>query len=389
MIDRNILRTAWAEYCDALRELGDSVLESPHAHDDVSSAEGLRHLARMAAMSITQQIDFSNRSDPRLFRSNDDVWQWGGPNFDNVYLGCPIDPQGTYRLTGDISTQVGAILQILGLPSATDPIAVRVDANLRELMDAKGIIDITLSGDESSNPDVRLPADGSRLVIREYLVDESSRRAGFVIERLDAGQATGVLTPHDLANSLESSRRWLEHNVQFWQDYTTSRHDEVGSNRVAQPVRGPGMGSESIVYGTGFFDLREDQCLVVTVDEPRARYWSMQLYSMGWYEALDPTRRQTSLNNSKIHVDTDGRARFVIAHSDPGVPNWLDCAGHSRGLLHLRAVWCDELPVVSSVVGELAALRQHLPSNHPSTSVEQRRLDLRSRREFAQVKFVR
>lgn len=383
------LNAAWADYCDSLRTVGESVLASPHAHDDVSRAEGLRHLARMVALSLTQQIDFSDREDPRLFRSNDDVWQWGGPNVDNVYLGCSVDPRGTYRLRGDISGQVGSILQILGTPSPQDPVAVRVDVNLREVMNDSGLVDITLSGDASIEPDVVLPADGSRLVIREYIIDASAQRAGFIIERLDGEPKAESMSSVSLAGHLESSRRWIQHNMQFWQDYTAGRRDEIGVNRVGPMVRGPGMGSESIVYGTGFFDLDEDQCFVLELESPRARYWSVQLYSMGWYEPLDPTRRQTSLNHAQAHVDDDGRVRFVIAHADPGVPNWLDCAGHRRGMIHVRAVWCDEPPMLSGEVCDVADLAVRLPVGHPTTTDEQRRSALRDRRLLSQAKFVR
>mgnify|MGYP006291038811 CR=1 FL=1 len=152
------LNTAWVEFCDSLKAAGAAVLASHHASDDVSAAEGMRHLARMVSMSLTQWIDFSDTSDPRLFRSNDDVWQWGGPNVDNVYIGAPLDPTGTYRLTGDVSGQPGAVLQVLGQPSGDDPIAVRVDRSLAGGVDGTGRVDLVLSGDESVDADVRLPA---------------------------------------------------------------------------------------------------------------------------------------------------------------------------------------------------------------------------------------
>ena len=389
MNDREDLSSAWSTYCDSLKELGTSVLSSPHSLDDVSAAEGMRHLARMVALSLTQQIEFSDPTDPRFFRSNDDVWQWGGPNVDNVYLGCPIHPSGTYRLTGDISGQPGSILQILGTPAPGDPIAVRVDMNLVSVADDSGRVDIVLSGDDTVDAAVRIPADGARLMIREYVPDESSRRAGFVIERIDGQHAPQVLEPQRLATILNSSRQWLGQNIQFWQDYTSRRREEVGVNRIEPPTRGPGMGSESIAYSAGFFELDEDECLLITVDRPRARYWSMQLYSMGWYEALDPTRRQSSLNDTQSHVDDDSLVRFVIAHHDPAVPNWLDCAGHREGMAHLRAVWCDELPNVSAELLKLNDLRRSMPSSHPITSMGERNASLRSRRMLAQSKFVR
>jgi hypothetical protein len=34
--------------------------------------------------------------------------------------------------------------------------------------------------------------------------------------------------------------------------------------------------------------------------------------------------------------ETDGSYRIVIAHRDPGVPNWLDTEGHTEGTIFWR-----------------------------------------------------
>jgi hypothetical protein len=46
--------------------------------------------------------------------------------------------------------------------------------------------------------------------------------------------------------------------------------------------------------------------------------------------------RQSSLNGHQAMLDPDGMFRAVIAHRDPGVPNWLDAAGHTDGLIVCR-----------------------------------------------------
>ena len=37
-----------------------------------------------------------------------------------------------------------------------------------------------------------------------------------------------------------------------------------------------------------------------------------------------------------MQSDADGRFTFVVAHSDPGVPNWIDNEGHTAGTLYWR-----------------------------------------------------
>ena len=82
-----------------------------------------------------------------------------------------------------------------------------------------------------------------------------------------------------------------------------------------------------------------------------------------WWEAIDFTARQSSLNHAQARLDADGVFRGVIAHEDPGVPNWLDTAGHERGTLIARFVMAEEAPVIRSRSVKLAALRDELPAD--------------------------
>ena len=53
-------------------------------------------------------------------------------------------------------------------------------------------------------------------------------------------------------------------------------------------------------------------------------------------QTLDYRNRQSSLNMSQVELEPDGSYRIVIAHEDPGVPNWLDCEGHRHGTIFWR-----------------------------------------------------
>jgi hypothetical protein len=47
---------------------------------------------------------------------------------------------------------------------------------------------------------------------------------------------------------------------------------------------------------------------------------------------------------------------LVIAHQDPGHPNWLDTAGHGHGLMHARFVNAPENRLVNCQVVSLGDL---------------------------------
>jgi len=77
----------------------------------------------------------------------------------------------------------------------------------------------------------------------------------------------------------------------------------------------------------------------------------------------------------------------VIAHEDPGVPNWLDTAGHERGTLIARFVMAEAAPAIHSRSVKLAALREELPAETPRLTPAEREASLARRRRAVWRRF--
>jgi hypothetical protein len=106
---------------------------------------------------------------------------------------------------------------------------------------------------------------------------------------------------------------------------------------MTSPRRTPG-GLASQFSSAGHFDLAPDEAMIVTVPDAGrelAPYQGIQLGSM-WYISLDYINHQTSLTADQARLDPDGRLRFVISDSDPGVANWLELTGRRRGYVQIR-----------------------------------------------------
>ena len=73
----------------------------------------------------------------------------------------------------------------------------------------------------------------------------------------------------------------------------------------------------------------------------------------------------------------------MIAHSDPGVPKWLDPAGYPRGTLALRFLLADNAPEVELERLPLAQLASKLPGDMPRVSPAERAASLERRRRAA------
>ncbi len=75
-------------------------------------------------------------------------------------------------------------------------------------------------------------------------------------------------------------------------------------------------------------------------------------------QSYDFANRRISYNRQQVDYEDDGSFRLVVAHQDPGVPNWLDTEGRPSGQLYWRYVLPVESPkAVKSKVVKLARLK--------------------------------
>lgn len=137
-------------------------------------------------------------------------------------------------------------------------------------------------------------------------------------------------------------------------------------------------GANDIILGHGHFDLDPSSALLVEVRPARARYWSLDLANP-WRESLDYANHVTSLNGDQAVVDDDGYFRAVVAHTDPGVPNWLDTMGHPSGAMIFRWVVSDEAPAPACTVVPHTDIRRHLPAATPVVTDNERRAQIAER----------
>ena len=80
--------------------------------------------------------------------------------------------------------------------------------------------------------------------------------------------------------------------------------------------------------------------------------------------------------------------RVVLAHRDPGVPNWIDTEARRRGMFVYRWVWATTAPTPTSEVVPLAEVRARMPQGHPTVDETARRKALSLRRDLLWRRYV-
>jgi len=252
-----------------------------------------------------------------------------------------------------------------------------------------GLLEIWLSPDEQPHNWMSADPRGRLLTIRVFQSDwERDAAPTFHIERVGAeGVPRPPLDPAFMSRALDRTATWVERTATFWNVFTMQGWNRATHN-VVMPARSAPGGADNILYGSCFWELDENQALVIECSVPDAQYWGFTLHTLGWLESGDFAERQTSLSAHQVHVDADGLMRIVVAQRDPGVPNWIDICGRPRGLLVYRWVWARDNPEPRSKVVDLARVRDQLPADHPRIDPEGRRASLARRREQAWKRFL-
>lgn len=197
------------------------------------------------------------------------------------------------------------------------------------------------------------------------------------IECLDPVPPKPRLSPAEIAQRIAEMAKFPARKTRLYYPMQNGVKERVGFN-MFEPVRYPGALVKQ-TYWPACFQLEADEALIIETAIPaRAPYWNIQLNDP-YFNALEYVYRLSSTNGAMAKLSSDGKYRGVIALIDPGVPNWLDPAGYTEGGIYGRWYDCDSEPVPTIKRVKLAELRDHLPSDTPVVSPEERAEELRQR----------
>ena len=294
-----------------------------------------------------------------------------GDNPDAVYYGTVVDPQYTYRIRGNT---MGATYTSFTVESGVE------DGNL-----SSGLVSTLNDGEFDVNP------DGSY----EILASIEPQERNWLKLAPDAG---GITTRHYFEMSRDIAADPTFH-VPLWIQPTidpgpAAPMDDVsiaaGLRRVINFVRGTtidfpeipeefmpawiskevnkfsggdnendliGYSAKDIDYRQTIYQLELNEALIMKGRWPRCLManvviWNHQLQTPPYIG------RKVSYNRRQVEYENDGSFTIVLAHSDPGVPNWIDAAGLKSGMIFWRYLLPqEEVPDIDTEVVALDSLR--------------------------------
>ena len=331
---------AWESFCDGLADLGRWVCEQAEIGDDLDRAEGIRYLSRLVRGGLEAHMERSSVTHPHIAEVPFNV-KIGVDNPDAVYQSAFVDGQHRYRLWGNRGTVHYLSMIAYGgdFGAEADRLGRQGRLTGHELVtDDDGNIEAILSADKPPDAQnwLQLGAGGAILVIRNFHLDRRTERPATIdIECLDEVDPPAPLSGSDVVTALagtfdfiDSTMRRFMGQILEWREHRPNTLDFNNAPRG-------GMGDDLQKFRHGYFRLDDDEALVIRATPPPCFYWNAQVDNL-WMESLDYRHHNITVNMHTAVYESDGSVIIVVAHTDPGIGNWLTTAGHRHGGIGLR-----------------------------------------------------
>ena len=321
-----------------------------HTDDDIVGAHrALMHMLQWGLVGLFER----DPAAPRFHRIVDPDRKVLGDNPDAVYFDAPVSAGHVYRVTGEtkgaayvsITVEAGEAWGSM----SNQTVGVLNDTSFD--IDADGRFEIQLGGEPRPRNWLALPERSGSISTRHYFEEpayaaaDPARVPVMRIEVLDAG-GRPVTTPPPRPSD-DSVAAGIRRVAGLVRELTVDR-PPMASDRartwisrvpnVFPPPDRPGdlgLAAFDAAYAMAPFLLGPDEALVIRARWPQCRYGNVCLWNRH-LQTFDYATRSISLNRAQTVADADGRFTAVIAHTDPGVPNWLDTEGRPFGIVYWR-----------------------------------------------------
>ena len=340
---------------DAFRVLLDTLAEIQQRYlseefgitDPDSAAEGHRLLVHQLDTALTMYFE-QDPAHPDWRRIVGPHRKALGDNTDAVYFTAPFDSQHSYRVTGNIAG--AAYTSFTVEAGAADGAYAAQTAGVLNDTDFDiaddGSYEIFFGGEPRDRGWLALPEGGGLITTRHYFewpqpaAADETLLIPLTIEVLeplgppprpdDASIAAGInrMTTFLRGRTIDQPPRGSV-PLPTWVGLTP--------NQFPQPEK-PGdlaFAAFDAAYSMAPYYLQPDEALVITGRWPECRFANVCLWNR-FLQTYDYVHRTVGLNRSNTDLEADGSWRMVLAHEDPGVPNWLDTEGRPFGQVYWR-----------------------------------------------------
>jgi hypothetical protein len=340
---------------EALRELIDLLVEvderwaSPewNLHGELDIVNAHRALMHLLEGGLVGYFE-SDPAAPVFRRIVTPTRKFTGDNADAIYFDAPVSDAHVYRVRGEMN---GAVYVSITVETGTGDgsLGARTSGILNDLqfdVDAAGSFEIRLGGAPQDRNWLALPMDASRITTRHYFEEERCAAANPArVPRMEIGVVDRVGPPPPPSD--DGVARGIRRVAGFVRSRTLEMPPMANAelppfvsivpNHFPPPVPPGDFGLAAIdcAYSMAPYVIGPDDALLLRGRWPSCRMANVSLWNRH-QQTYDYANRSVSRNRVQTRADDEGRFTLVLAHRDPGVPNWLDTEGRPFGLVFWR-----------------------------------------------------
>ena len=361
-------RKAWAELVATLSEADTRYLSKEWNIERPSDiADGHRFLMHVLQSGMDQWLE-ADPQRPRVVRFVTPTLKLLGDNPDAIYFTAPLDATQRYRVRGNTGGATYTSLTIEG-GNKDGRYPKRVAGALNDTQfDVKrdGSFEVLLGPGEKGRNKLALEPDAGTLTTRHYFETLKSAAADpnpkvrLSIEPLEDPGPPPTPTDASIAAGIQRVINYFRAATLDMPPMDPAKQPPWVSrtpNEFKAPIKWApaegGFGAVDNAYSMAPYLVMPDQALVISGRWPKARFANVSLWNR-YMQTYDYAHRRSSINRKQTKLERDGSFKIVLAHSDPGVPNWIDAEGRPSGLMF----WRFQLPEgdVVTPVGKIVPL---------------------------------
>lgn len=386
-------QTAWNEFADSLKRIGEKIVAPTGARGPRERAEGYRYLLRLLSAAHDLEME-ADRRFPELRRMMTPIRKFKGDGTDTLYREAKLDESLEYKLSLRRGDEIFYSATVYAYDENDTYYIVDhlIDDDIHwDDVFGEKVAEVHLSEKRPSDARNWIELKGRRPILftREYFDD--------FVHNIDSGKLRPVATQlecqSDVAPLEHYDEAQLETALQKVIDFVEDATDTslglsifIGLNRIEYEGAGDGGKSErkgsmtrinegeivldddsseeytpeelaamidpklvrnnlpgpGIQYIGGTFKIAPDEVIVVEGHDVPCRYWNLQILTR-YLESGDFRHHKVGISNEHVCKDADGAFRIYAATEDPGTENWISTQGYANGQILIRTLLADPL----------------------------------------------
>ncbi len=404
------LRQAWHSFCEQLKVAGEEAFKDYNPPTAGHRVDAFRFLTQNLGQAFDLSLETKHTKFPVIHAFCSPFCKLGGDNADYTYQQAWVDGQSIYKISGNRGTarflnfavqgprpelHAGSTHRNLHEPFGDVPECNLFGQDLKSNWD--GSFELYIGGPKQGQNWLPTTPGTRKLFLRQGFDRWDELPARFRIERIDMSEPRPVPSPTELITAMQWAGNFvtglMKDNPDWPYEYAADCTPELINafptkrRQIDQPVynvakdRLRGRAPSVMVW-----KLKSDEALIVEF-EPKVEFWMMT--NMGvYFNSMDFLYRPISYTPSRTTIDSDGKVRLILAHTDPGYHNWVDTQGFELGHLANRNMFTDQWTEFHTRVVKHAELANALPADSAKVTPDERAGQLKARFHAIMQRYV-